>query len=58
MANIIVIEDARLSKPYDKRFVVADKDTGEILDNAQGYGYKTIQKAFAAYAYKNKIMKS
>lgn len=54
MANIIVRESASLSKGYDKRFVVLDKDSGEILDDAQGYGYKTAQKAHAAWAYKNR----
>ncbi|XME03127.1 hypothetical protein QYZ88_002835 [Lachnospiraceae bacterium C1.1] len=29
-------------------------DTGEVLDDAQGYGYKTAQKAYAAFAYKNR----
>lgn len=54
MANITVIKDESLSSEYDKRYVVIDKDTGEILDNAQGYGYKSVQKAYAAYGYKNR----
>ena len=52
--DIIVVEDHNLSKQYEKRFVIVDKNTGEILDDAQGYGYKTIQKAYAAYAYKTR----
>ena len=39
MADIIVMEDHTLSKKYEKRFVVVDKNTGEILDDAQGHGY-------------------
>ncbi len=31
-----------------------NRETGETLDDAQGYGYKTIQKAYAAWAYKNR----
>lgn len=31
--------------------------TGEILDNAQGYGYKSVQKAYAAYCYKHRSIK-
>jgi hypothetical protein len=31
-----------------------DKETGEVLDDAQGYGYKTAPKAYAAYAYKTR----
>ena len=36
------------------RYIIVNTDTGEILDNAQGYGYKTPQKAYAAYAYKTR----
>ncbi|WP_432630269.1 hypothetical protein [Brotaphodocola sp.] len=54
MKNIIVVEDKKLSKQYEKRFVVVDKETGEILDDAQGYGYKTIKNAYSAYAYKTR----
>lgn len=52
--NIKVVKSEALSKPYEWRFVVIDIDTGEILDNAQGYGYKTKQKAMAAWSYKNR----
>ena len=52
--NIAVIEAEKLSSQYDKRYVVIDKDTGEVLDDAQGYGYRSVQKAYAAYAYKNR----
>ena len=54
MSDILVIEDRNISKEYDRRYVVVNKITGEILDNAQGYGYKTKQKAYSAYAYKNR----
>lgn len=37
---------------HETRFCIVDIDTGEILDDANGYGYKTIQKAYAAYEYK------
>lgn len=57
MTNISVIESKELSAPYQKRYVVINKDTGEILDDAQGYGYKTPQKAYAAYDYKNTCKK-
>lgn len=39
------------------RFMVIDTDTGEILDDAQGYGYKTAQKAHAAWNYKHRTPK-
>ena len=54
MADIIVIEDSKLSKKDEKRFIIVDKNTGEILDDAQGYGYKTIRNAYAAFAYKTR----
>lgn len=37
-----------------QRYCIVSTETGEILDDAQGYGYKTIQKAYAAYAYKTR----
>lgn len=38
----------------ETRFCIISAKTGEVLDDAQGYGYKTAQKAHAAYAYKFK----
>ena len=38
--SIKVVESPRLSKQYDKRYEIVDADTGEVLDDAQGYGYK------------------
>lgn len=38
----------------ETRYYIVSDETGEILDDAQGYGYKTAQKAYAAYAYKNR----
>ena len=32
----------------EKRYVIIDADTGEIFDGAQGYGYKSRQKAYVA----------
>lgn len=50
----MVIESSKLSSQHDKRYIVVDKDTGEILDDAQGYGYKTRQGAYRAYGYKTR----
>ena len=36
----------------ETRYCIVSTITGEILDDAQGYGYKTAQKAYAAYTYK------
>ena len=38
----------------ETRFCIVDVNTGEVLDDAQGYGYKTAQKAYAGYSYKNR----
>lgn len=38
----------------ETRFCIVDANTGEVLDDAQGYGYKTAQKAYAGYSYKNR----
>jgi len=40
--------------PYEDRYVIVDSETGEIVDDAQGYGYRTPQKAYAAWGYKQK----
>lgn len=36
------------------RYCIVANDTGEVLDDAQGYGYRTAQKAYAGYAYKTR----
>lgn len=36
------------------RYVLIDLETGEVVDDAQGYGYKSATKAYAAWAYKQK----
>jgi hypothetical protein len=49
-----VIESNTLGDRWARRFVVVDVDTGKILADAQGYGYKSAQKAHASYAYKTR----
>lgn len=46
-----------LSGKYDPRYVIVSTETGKVLDDAQGYGYKSAQKAYAAFAYKNRSPK-
>jgi hypothetical protein len=36
------------------RYCIVSTETGEVLDDAQGYGYKTAQKAYAGYGYKHR----
>lgn len=54
MQSYKVVLNSSLSREGEPRFIVVDKETGEILDDAQGYGYKTVQKAHAGYSYKNR----
>ena len=47
------------SSPMDSekariRYAIKDIETGEIVDDAQGYGYRSAQKAYAGWAYKNR----
>lgn len=52
MAEITVVKSETLSDKYGDRYIVVDEETGEILDDAQGYGYRTPKKAYAALAWK------
>lgn len=52
--NIKAIKSEVLSSIRSDRYVIVDTETGEILDDAQGFGYKSAPKAYAAYNYKNK----
>ena len=53
-SKVKVIESPSLSNGYEKRYIVIDAETGEILDDAQGYGYRSIRNAYSAYAYKTR----
>ena len=57
MTNYIVTKSAKLSKHYEPRYIIVDEETGEILDDANGYGYKTKQAAHKGWAYKSKPKK-
>ena len=39
---------------HEIRYVIKDTENGSIVDDAQGYGYKTAQKAYAGWSYKNR----
>lgn len=50
-----VVYDRNLSIKYGgQRFVIVDAKTKEVLDNAQGYGYKSAKNAYAAWSYKTR----
>lgn len=46
--NVIAVRN------FEDRYVIVDKDTGEILDDAQGYGFRTAEKAYKCYHYKHR----
>lgn len=43
-----------LSSWNNRRYAVVDNATGKVLDNAQGYGYKSVSGARAAWRYKTR----
>ena len=51
--NIAIIQSPKLSKAGDIRYIVINANTGETLDDAQGYGYKSELNAKRAWEYKN-----
>jgi hypothetical protein len=53
MSGVRVVASAALSSNVDKRYVVVDEATGEVVDDAQGYGYKSAQNAHRAHADKS-----
>lgn len=38
----------------ETRYEIVNTETGKVVDDAQGYGYRTAQKAYAAWAYKHR----
>lgn len=50
----VIRSDSLSRKRGDERFVVISVDTGKILDDAQGYGYKSVRKAWAAWKWKER----
>lgn len=50
--DFVVVEDKTLGNGYEPRYVVINPETGEVLDDAQGYGFKTRQAAYKCYGFK------
>ena len=48
-----VVISQELSSAWDKRYIIVDENN-KLLDDAQGYGYKTAQNAHKAWTYKNR----
>ena len=52
--NISVVKSEYLSRYSDERYIIVDPETDEILDDAQGNGYKSKRKAYACWAWKTR----
>lgn len=48
-----IIKHKYITIKNQKRYVLYDVETGDIVDDAQGYGYKTIDGAYRAYKFKS-----
>jgi hypothetical protein len=53
MGNWKVVKSDTLSGGYSQRYIIIDSESGEMLDDAQGYGYKTAQNAVVAFKWKH-----
>ena len=53
-AEYRVIRSSKLSKPGDVRYVIMEEDSNTVLDDANGYGYKSVQAAHKGYGYKRR----
>ena len=52
--NYRIVRSEELSSRYESRFVVVDAQAGDLLDDAQGYGYRSKEKAHAVWRYKTR----
>ena len=50
----VVFKMPNNSDKAERRYVIKDMESGVIVDDAQGYGYKSAQKAYAGWAYKSR----
>lgn len=47
----------RLSNRKEERYVMVNLETGEIVDDCRGYGFKSKHAAYACFGYKHTRMK-
>ena len=50
-SNIVVVDIFQGQAMHESRFAIVDADTGEVFDDAQGYGYRSEEKALSAFKY-------
>lgn len=51
---IRAVRGGTLDSINEPRYILINDVTGEIVDDAQGYGYKDARRAYAAYGYKHR----
>lgn len=58
MKTFEIIVSDKLSNPKERRYVVMDPVSKVIIDDAQGYGYKTRQNAYHCFLAKKRLQKN
>ena len=58
MKSFEIIISNKLSNPNDRRYVVIDSVSKEVIDDARGYGYKTRQNAYNCFLAKKRLQKN
>lgn len=52
--KITAVRGGSMDTNYKPRYILVDEATSEIVDDAQGYGYKDARKAYSAFCYKHR----
>lgn len=52
MNNSFKIKKINDTRYYTERYVVVDKDTGELVYDCDGYGFKSVDRAMRAFAFR------
>lgn len=52
MKSYRAVLSPELSDAQTRRYVIIDTETGQVIDDSQGYGYKTIRKAYEGFSYR------
>jgi ribonuclease HI len=53
--HVVAVESPELSNQSQTRYVLIDEDTGEVLEDCNGYGFKSEEKTMASYRYQKSV---
>ena len=53
--EFVAVKSDSLSKPGDDRYILLDRDTRQVVDDAGGRGYKSPEAAHKSHAFKQKL---